>query len=92
MYKRQQKNRLLLKLVNIFQNLIYIESQLVPILIRLSLIHIFPVINIDRIIREIDKSESIELNVEDFSDYQKGSSRIHEIFEKSYEKMCIRDR
>ena len=39
-------------------------------------------INIDRIIREIDKSESIELNVEDFSDYQKGSSRIHEIFEK----------
>ena len=45
-----------------------------------------PVINIDRIIREIDKLESIELSVEDFSDYQKGSSRIHEIFEKSYEK------
>ena len=45
-----------------------------------------PVINIDRIIREIDKVESIELNVEDFSDYQKGSDRIHEIFRKSYEK------
>lgn len=45
-----------------------------------------PVINIDRIIREIDKLESIEVNVEEFSDYQKGSSRIHEIFEKSYEK------
>ena len=45
-----------------------------------------PVINIDGIIREIDKVDSIELNVEDFSDYAKGSSRIHEIFEKSYEK------
>lgn len=45
-----------------------------------------PVINIDRIIREIDKLESIEVNVEEFSDYQKGSSRTHEIFEKSYEK------
>lgn len=45
-----------------------------------------PVINIDRIIREIDKLESIEVNVEEFSDYAKGSSRIHEIFEKSYEK------
>lgn len=45
-----------------------------------------PVINIDRIIREIDKVESIELDVSEFSDYQKGSDRIHEIFEKSYEK------
>ena len=45
-----------------------------------------PVINIDRIIREIDKLESIEVDVKEFSDYQKGSSRIHEIFEKSYEK------
>ena len=45
-----------------------------------------PVINIDRIIREIDKVDSIELNVEDFSDYKKGSSRIHEIFAKAYEK------
>lgn len=44
------------------------------------------VINIDRIIREIDKVESIELDVSEFSDYQKGSDRIHEIFEKSYEK------
>ena len=45
-----------------------------------------PVINIDRIIREIDKVESIEINVEDFSDYQKGSERIQEIFKKAYEK------
>ena len=45
-----------------------------------------PVINIDRIIREIDKVESIELDISEFSDYKKGSSRIHEIFEKSYEK------
>ncbi len=45
-----------------------------------------PVINIDRIIREIDKVESIELNIEDFSDYQRGSERIQEIFKKSYDK------
>ena len=45
-----------------------------------------PVINIDRIIREIDKVESIELDISEFSDYKKGSTRIHEIFEKSYEK------
>ena len=45
-----------------------------------------PVVNVDRIIREIDKVESIELNVEDFSDYQKGSERIQEIFVKGYEK------
>ena len=45
-----------------------------------------PVVNVDRIIREIDKIESIELDVEDFSDYQKGSDRIKEIFVKAYEK------
>ena len=45
-----------------------------------------PVVNVDRIIREIDKIESIELNVEDFTDYQKGSERIQEIFVKGYEK------
>ena len=45
-----------------------------------------PVVNVDRIIREIDKQESMELNVEEFSDYQKGSDRIREIFTKSYEK------
>ena len=45
-----------------------------------------PVVNVDRIIREIDKVESIELNVEDFTDYQKGSERIQEIFVKGYEK------
>ena len=45
-----------------------------------------PVINLDRIVREIDKVESMELNVEDFTDYQKGSERIQEIFKKAYEK------
>ena len=45
-----------------------------------------PVVNIDRIIREIDKEDSIELDVEKFSDYQKGSDRIKEIFKKAYEK------
>ena len=45
-----------------------------------------PVVNVDRIIREIDKIESIEINVEDFTDYQKGSERIQEIFVKGYEK------
>ena len=45
-----------------------------------------PVINIDRIIREVDKQESMELNVEEFTDYQKGSDRIKEIFTKGYEK------
>ena len=45
-----------------------------------------PVINIDRIIREIDKIESIEIDVDKFSDYQKGSERIQEIFKKSYDK------
>lgn len=45
-----------------------------------------PVVNIDRIIREIDKCESIELDVSEFSDFQKGSDRIKEIFAKAYEK------
>ncbi len=44
------------------------------------------VINIDRIIREIDKIESIDVNLEEFSDYQKGSKRVKEIFEVGYEK------
>lgn len=44
------------------------------------------VINIDRIIREIDKIESIEVNLEEFSDYQKGSERIKEIFKLASEK------
>lgn len=44
------------------------------------------VINIDRIIREIDKIESIEVNLEEFSDYQKGSDRIKEIFKLASEK------
>lgn len=44
------------------------------------------VINIDRIIREIDKIESIEVNLEEFSDYQRGSDRIKEIFKLASEK------
>ncbi len=44
------------------------------------------VINIDRIIREIDKVESIDVNLEEFSDYQKGSNRVKEIFKLASEK------
>ena len=44
------------------------------------------VINIDRIIREIDKIESVEVNLEEFSDYQKGSNRVKEIFKLASEK------
>ena len=44
------------------------------------------VINIDRIIREIDKVESIDVNLEEFSDYQKGSNRVKEIFKLACEK------
>ena len=45
-----------------------------------------PVINMDRIIREIDKIESIDVNLEEFSDYQKGSNRVKEIFKLASEK------
>ena len=44
------------------------------------------VINIDRIIREIDKLESITVDLEELSDYQKGSNRVKEIFKLAYEK------
>ena len=44
------------------------------------------VINIDRIIREIDMIESIEVDLEEFSDYQKGSNRVKEIFKLASEK------
>lgn len=44
------------------------------------------VIKIDRIIREIDKTESIDINLEELSDYQKGSKRVKEIFELAKEK------
>lgn len=44
------------------------------------------VINIDRIIREIDKIESVDVNLEEFSDYQKGSNRVKEIFKLASEK------
>ncbi len=49
-----------------------------------------PIINIDRIIREIDKVNSIELDVTEFSDYQKGSNRVKEIFEKAYSNALIK--
>jgi len=41
-------------------------------------------INMDRIIREIDKLESIEVDLEEFSDYKK-SNKIKLIFEKAYD-------
>ncbi len=44
------------------------------------------VINIDRIIREIDKCESMDFDITTLTDYQKGSKRIQEIFDKAYEK------
>ena len=44
------------------------------------------VINIDRIIREIDKVDSIDVNLEEFSDYQKSSDRVKEIFKLASEK------
>ena len=44
------------------------------------------VINIDRIIREIDKIDSIDVNLEEFSDYQKSSARVKEIFKLASEK------
>ncbi len=43
-------------------------------------------INIDRIIREIDRLESIEFNIEELSDYGKASERVKGIFRKAYEK------
>ncbi len=43
-------------------------------------------INVDRIIREIDKQESIDFDIKTLTDYEKGSHRVKEILEKSYEK------
>jgi len=44
------------------------------------------IINIDRIIREIDKLDSIAFELSNLTDYQKGSSRIREIFSLGYDK------
>ncbi len=44
------------------------------------------VINIDRIIREIDRIDSIDVNLEEFSDYQKSSDRVKEIFKLASKK------
>ena len=43
-------------------------------------------VNLDRVIREIDKQESIEFDISELTDYQKGSDKVKLIFEKSYEK------
>ena len=43
-------------------------------------------INIDRIIREIDKLDSIEFNLENLSDYVKGGERVRKIFNLAYDK------
>ena len=43
-------------------------------------------ININRIIREIDKLTTIEFDLEILSDYQKTTGRLKELFEKAYKK------
>ena len=43
-------------------------------------------VNIDRVIREIDKEESIEFDISELSDYKKASDIVKRIFDKSYEK------
>ena len=43
-------------------------------------------VNLDRVIREIDKEESIEFEISKLTDYQKGSEVVKRIFDKSYEK------
>ncbi len=47
-------------------------------------------INIDRIIREIDKLDCIEFDLSELSDYVKGGERVKEIFEKAYEKSLVK--
>ncbi len=47
---------------------------------------LFPFINMDRIIREIDKLNSIEFDIEMFAPIYKDSEQIKRLFVKSYEK------
>ena len=43
-------------------------------------------INMDKIARDIDKLNSIEINLEDFSSYTKGTEKLENLFSKAYEK------
>ena len=43
-------------------------------------------INMDKIARDIDKLNSIEINLEDFSSYTKGTEKLEKLFSKAYEK------
>ena len=43
-------------------------------------------VNMDRVAKEIDKLDSIEVNIEDFSNFYKDSDKLRVLFEKSYEK------
>ena len=43
-------------------------------------------VNMDRVAKEIDKLDSIEVNIEDFSNFYKDSDKLRTLFEKSYEK------
>lgn len=43
-------------------------------------------VNMDRISKEIDKLDSIDVNIEDFESFYKDSESVKRIFEKSYEK------
>lgn len=47
---------------------------------------LLPFINIERIVKEIDKLNSIELDIEIFEPLYKESEQIKRLFEKSYEK------
>ena len=40
----------------------------------------------DRVAKEIDKLDSIEVNIEDFANFYKDSAKLKMLFEKSYEK------
>ncbi len=43
-------------------------------------------VNFDRFVREVDKLESIEFDIQVLTDYQKASTRVQEVFTKGYEK------
>ncbi len=43
-------------------------------------------INMDKIARDIDKLNSIEINLGDFSSYTKGTEKLENLFSKAYEK------
>jgi len=43
-------------------------------------------VNMDRVAKEIDKLDSIEVNLEEFANFYKESDTVKRLFEKSYEK------